>query len=255
MLLLRAGDPIIPLDAVGAGLQLPRDFGDVARRPPGDLNVGVRAHLIKRTFDDRADAMNFLQVVLLRAIRVLGMTDLKTQLVGRPVRPRDHMAAIAAYTKRGADFDQPFPETRNFLFLLAHHLGLTLDLRLKRLQLDDPLFECGNRRRSFLQQLLLLRQFRKTAILRRVGFRGREPHAGAGPLLAELDFQPMDLLAPAPGIRHVLAELIQFSKLAIGFSQMPFELEELLFPSCEFWPASPRGGLRPALGIGDKAVS
>ena len=188
----------------GHGVQLPRDFGDVARRPPGDLNVRVRAHLIERTFDDRADAMNFLQVVLLRAIRVLGMADLKTQLVGRPVRPRDHMAAIAAYTKRGADFDQPFPETRNFLFLLAHHLGLTLDLRLKRLQLDDPLFECGNAALSFLQQLLLLRQFRKTAIpYGEFVFEVVNRLPVLGLFLAELDFQPMDPSLRRFQIRHV----------------------------------------------------
>jgi hypothetical protein len=154
------------------------------------------------------------------------------------------MAAIAAYTERGADFDQPFPETRNFLFLLAHHLGLTLDLRLKRLQLDDPLFECGNAALSFLQQLILLRQFRKTAIpYGELVFELVNHMPVLGLFLAELDFQPMDPSLRRLQIRHVLAELIQFSELAIGFSQMPFEIEELLLPSCEFLLRRLAGGM------------
>src|SRR5689334_10864307 len=235
MLFFRAGDPIVPLDALGSGLQLPRDFGDVARRPLGDLDVGERAHLVERAFDDRTDAVYFLEVVLLRSIRGLGLADLKTELIGRPVRPRDHMAAIAMYTECGADFDQTFSETGNFLFLFVHRFGLTCDLQLKRLEFGNPLFKCGNAAVPFLKKVALLRQLREAAISRGelvLEFVHDMPVLGL--LLAELDFQPMDPSLRRLQFRHLRTEAVQFEELAVYFSQTSLQSENLLLASCKF---------------------
>src|SRR5262249_5233958 len=105
-----AGNPIVPLDAFRDGLDFPRDFGDIARCPSGDLNVCVGTHFVQRAFDDRSDAVNFLEVVPLGGIRVLVMSDLKTELIGPAVRPRHDVAAFTN-SKCSANFDQSLSET------------------------------------------------------------------------------------------------------------------------------------------------
>jgi len=69
MLSLRAGDPILPLDPVGGGVELLRDHGDILRLPARNLDKGVQSHLVQGPRKDGTDPGNLTQVVFLSVFR------------------------------------------------------------------------------------------------------------------------------------------------------------------------------------------
>ena len=96
--------------------------------------------------------MDFFQVVFPWPSGRLRGGHLQTELIGGAIGPREHGSAVLPHAQCSADFSEPFAQTGNLLFLIAHDLRLASELCLQRVQMGQALFERSDATIPLLQQ-------------------------------------------------------------------------------------------------------